>query len=147
MGEIMSRGPRTRYVRTVMILAVGCASVMSPNHLEGNEQEEPKLRLRANPTVAFVPATILFIAELRGGDDDYQDLYCVTVEWDWDDDTRSESTPDCDPYEAGVSRIKRRYTTRHTFDIGGRYDIRVRLKQRDKVVATANIGLQLRGGF
>ena len=136
-----------RFVRTLMMVTVCGSLVALPHHLDGKEPEEPELRLRANPTVAFVPASILFIAELRGGDDDYRDLYCVTVEWDWDDDTRSESTPDCDPYEPGVSRIQRRHTVRHSFDIGGRYDIRVRLKQRDKVVATAKIGIQLRGGF
>ncbi len=140
-----SRG--LRVVRMLSTLGVMGLLVVLPNHLAANEPEEPKLRLRANPTIAFVPANILFVAELRGGDDDYRDLYCVTVEWDWDDDTRSESTPDCDPYEPGVSRIQRRYTTRHTFDIGGRYDIRVRLKQRDKVVATAKAILQVRGGF
>ena len=136
-----------RFVRTFTAVGVLGALALLPHHLDGEEPEEPKLRLRANPTVAFVPASILFVAELRGGDDDYRDLYCVTVEWDWDDDTRSETTPDCDPYEPGVSRIQRRHTIRHNFDVGGRYNIRVRFKQRDKVVATAKTTLQIRGQF
>ena len=88
---------------------------------------------------------ILLIAELRGGDDDYRELYCVTVEWDWDDDTHSETTPDCDPYEPGVSKIRRRYSTRHRFDIGGRYEIRINLKRRDDVVASARTSIEIRG--
>ena len=111
----------------------------------GQEGEEPDLRLRASPRVAFAGNEILLIAELRGGDDDYRELYCVTVEWDWDDDTHSETTPDCDPYEPGVSKIRRRYSTRHRFDIGGRYEIRINLKRRDDVVASARTSIEIRG--
>lgn len=110
------------------------------------EDEEPKLSLRASPRVGFAPVEILFVAELRGGADDYEDLYCVTIEWDWDDDTRSESTPDCDPYEPGTSTIRRRYSVRHRFDYSGRYEIRVNLKKRGDIVASARTNVELRGG-
>ncbi len=136
-----------RFVRVRRVLAVFSLLLVLPLHLAGKQPEEPKLRLRANPSVAFANASILFVAELRGGDDDYRDLYCVTIEWDWDDETRSATTPDCDPYEPAVSKIQRRYTVRHKFDIGGRYNIRVRFKQRDDVVATAQVPVQIRGRF
>ena len=74
----------------------------------------------------------------------YEDLYCVTIEWDWDDDTQSESTPDCEPYEPGTSTIRRRYSTRHRFDDGGRYQIRISLKKHDDTVASARTTLELR---
>ena len=113
---------------------------------ETQEDDQPELSLRASPRVAFVPVEVLFVAELRGGADDYEDLYCVSVEWDWDDDTRSESTPDCDPYEPGTSKIRRRYSARHRFDYGGRYEVRINLKKRGDVIASARTNIELRGG-
>jgi len=109
------------------------------------QDDKPNLSLRASPQVAFVPTEILFIAELKDGADDYEQFYCATVEWDWDDDTRSESTPDCEPHEPGVSKIRRRYSIRHRFDYAGRYTIRVHLKRRDDTVASARTVIELRG--
>ena len=134
-------------VRLITGLGVCCMLLLIAQPIGSQEPEEPSLRLRANPNVAFAPANVTFVAEFRGGDDDYRDLYCVTVEWDWDDDTRSSTTPDCDPYEPGVSQIQRRYTARHRFTIGGRYNVRVRFKQRDDVVATRVVRIEVRGRF
>ena len=108
--------------------------------------ERPELTLRATPRVGFAPADILFVAELRGGADDYEAFYCASVEWDWDDDTISASTPDCDPYQPGESRIRRRFSVRHRFEYSGRYEVRVLLKQRDDTVAAARAVIELRGG-
>lgn len=132
--------------------AVVCASLLLTSTTSGTgsglgeEDDKPDLSLRASPRVAFAPVEVLFVAELRGGADDYEDLYCVSVEWDWDDDTRSASTPDCDPYEPGVSKIRRRFSTRHRFDYGGRYEVRINLKRRDDVIASARTTVELRGG-
>ena len=112
---------------------------------DDEDGEAPKLSLRASPRIGFAPAEILFIAELRGGDDDYQEYYCASLEWDWDDDTRSQSTPDCDPYEPGVSEVRRRFSMRHSFDRGGSYDVRLFLKQRDDTVVSARTKVELRG--
>ena len=122
-----------------------------PHHIAGRaharvDDDKPELTLRSSPKIGFAPAEILFVAELRGGADDYEDLYCASIEWDWDDDTRSESTPDCDPYEPGTSTIRRRFSTRHTFEYGGRYEVRLHLKQRDDTVASARTTVELRGG-
>ena len=138
MARITRPLPATLGLALVVVL-------LHSGDMAGRAQEEPDLRLRSTPRVAFAPADVLFVAELRGGDDDYRDLYCVTVEWDWDDETRSETTPDCDPFEPGVSKIRRRYSTRHRFDYGGRYQVRIHLKQRDDVIASANTALVVRG--
>ena len=126
------------------------AVILSGSHqLAGHERQasddKPDLALRSTPKVGFAPAEILFVAELRGGADDYEELYCATIEWVWDDDTRSESTPDCDPYEPGTSKIRRRFSARHKFDYGGRYQVRFQLKQRDDTVASARTLIELRG--
>ena len=105
----------------------------------------PAFRCAPRRGSGFAPSDVLFIAELRGGSDDYEDFYCASVEWDWDDDTTSESTPDCDPYEAGASSIRRRFSTRHRFEYGGRYQVRFLLKKRDDTVAAARTVVELRG--
>ena len=127
------------------LVTVGGIFIATHSTLSGQEGEEPDLRLRASPQVTFAGSEVLLIAELRGGDDDYRELYCVTVEWDWDDGTRSETTPDCDPYEPGVSKIRRRYSVRHTFEFGGRHEVRVNLKRRDDVVASRKVAIEVRG--
>ena len=108
--------------------------------------KRPKLSLRATPPMAFTPATITLVAELRDGDNDYEDYYCASVEWDWADGTRSESSDDCDPYEAGKSEIRRRFAIQHKYNIEGSYDVQFRLKQRDKVVASARTRVTVRPG-
>jgi hypothetical protein len=68
------------------------------------------------------------------------------VQWDWDDGTISENSEDCDPYEAGKSSIKRRYSGDHTFRLSGDYRVTFRLKQKDKVIASATTTLTVRPG-
>ena len=108
-------------------------------------QDDAELRLRATPRVAFAPASILFIGEIRGGADDNEDLYCASIEWDWDDDTTSATIPDCDPYEPGISEIRRRFSVRHNFDYGGRYQVRLHLKQDDDIIMSARTRVEVRG--
>ena len=135
-------------VALVGIASVGGISLDGEEHVAlVQDDDKPELSLRSSPKVAFAPAEILFIGELRGGADDYEEYYCASIEWDWDDDTRSTSTPDCEPYEAGTSQIRRRFSTRHRFDRGGRYEIRLLLKQRDDVVTSARTNIEIRGGF
>ena len=119
---------------------------LSGRERQPEDDQKPELTLRSSPKVGFAPAEILFVAQLQGGTDDYEDLYCATIEWDWDDDTRSESTPDCEPYEPGTTTIRRRFSTRHRFAYGGRYEVQLSLKKRDDVVASARTIVELRGG-
>ena len=114
--------------------------------LENHAQDDDAtLTLRASPRVAFAPASILFVGQVRGGPDDNEELYCASIEWDWGDDTRSESTPDCEPYESGTSEIRRRFSVRHTYDYGGRYEVRLHLKQRADTIISARTNVQVRG--
>ena len=136
--------PGTFLLVTLLVLAATGQPDSAVRAQRGGE-DKPSLSLRASPRVGFAPVNVLFVAELRGGADDYEDFYCASVEWDWDDDTRSESTPDCDPYVPGESRIRRRFSTRHRFDYGGRYEVRFLLKKRDDTVAAARTTVELRG--
>ena len=131
---------------TCLILLIPMFPPAIENTVQASQDDKPDFSLRASPQVAFAPTEILFVAELDDGSDHYEQFYCATIEWDWDDDTRSESTPDCEPYEPGVSKIRRRYSIRHRFDYAGRYTIRVHLKRRDDTVASARTVIELRGG-
>lgn len=111
------------------------------------KSKRPALSLRASPPIAFSPANVHLVAELKGGPDDYEDFYCPAIEWDWGDGTRSEASADCDPYESGVSTISRRFSKTHTYNLQGRYRVQVRLKRNSKVLTSASTNIQIRGGL
>lgn len=110
------------------------------------EARRPKLILRSQTMVAISPARIVLTAELLGGSDDFEEYYCPTVEWDWGDDTRSESRTDCEPYEGGRSQIKRRYTVEHIFRRPGVYKVYFHLKRQSKTISSSSVSIQVRPG-
>lgn len=111
------------------------------------ENKKPSLSLKATPPIAFSPAKVRVVADVRGGADDYHEFYCPTVEWDWGDGTVSENTQDCDPYEAGKSTIRRRFTAEHTYRLAGNFKVFFRLKRKDKTVAATSASVQVRPGL
>lgn len=138
-----------RYSTPVRMMAAALATcvVLAPGVAAQEKAEKPKrpkLSVRATPMIVFTPATLTLTAELKGGDDDFEEYYCGDVEWDWDDGTRSESSDDCEPYEAGKSEIRRRFTVQHRYNLPGVYDVQFRLKQRGKVVAAARTKVTVR---
>lgn len=110
------------------------------------DAKRPKLTLKASPAISMAPSRVVFSAEFIGGANDYEEYYCPTVEWEWGDGTQSESTFDCQPYEAGKSEIKRRFTVAHIFR-PGQYHVTFRLKHRDKALATATTNVQVQPGL
>jgi len=107
---------------------------------------KPSIVVRATPAVAFAPARIVAVAEVVGGPDDNQELYCAKIEWDWGDSTKSEAQDDCDPYVAGQSQIRRRYANEHKFELAGNYDVRFTLLQGKKAVGSGVINVRIRDG-
>ncbi len=110
------------------------------------EPKRPSLSVKATPGTGMVPVRIMVAAELKGGDDDFQEYYCPTIEWNWGDGTISEETKDCEPYEAGKSQIRRRYSVTHNYRRSGAYRIAFRLKDGDKVLAASTTVVRLLGG-
>jgi hypothetical protein len=106
----------------------------------------PKITLRAQPAVGMAPVRVVLTAELVGGSNDFEEYYCPGLEWDWGDDTQSESSTDCDPYESGKSDIRRRYSVEHVFRGPGSFRVYLRLKQRDKVVGATSVNVTVRPG-
>ena len=112
-----------------------------------DEIKKPSLSLKATPPIAFSPAKVRVIAEVRGGADNYQEYYCPTVEWDWGDGTISENTQDCDPYEPAKSTIRRRFAAEHIYRMSGNFKVYFRLKRKDKTMAAASASVQVRPGL
>lgn len=141
-------------ISTLCAAAVLCTSALSSSaqSREGQDKQDkqepkrPSLSLKATPATGVVPVRVSTTAEFRGGDDDFQDYYCPTVEWTWGDGTVSEASVDCDPYEAGVSQIRRRYTGAHTYKRSGAYRIMFRLKIKDRTITAQTTTVQLMGG-
>jgi hypothetical protein len=130
----------------VAALALGLPSGALVDAQRQNGDKKPSLAFRATPPVGFSPLRVRVVVDVRGGADDYADFYCASVEWDWADGTVSENSEDCDPYEAGKSRITRRFTAEHTYRQSGNYQIYFRLKQKDRIVGAGNGTVQVRAG-
>lgn len=134
-------------VMTAAVAAAGRpATSWAPAPAAAQPPKRPSLTLTASPMVAATPAKVFFLGELKGGSDDYEDLYCPTVEWDWGDDTSSESTVQCEPYEPGTSLIQRRYSTQHEFKTAGTYRVQLKLKKKNKVIVTTHVLLRVTQG-
>ena len=116
------------------------------NAQSNGDAKKPSLSLRVAPPVGFAPLRARLVVDVRGGNDNYPDFYCPTIEWDWGDGTVSASSEDCDPYEAGKSVIKRRFATEHVFQQQGSYRVAFRLKQKDRVVGSSSVNVQVRAG-
>lgn len=130
-----------------IILLAGGAAVTLPADAGGADKTKPAINVRASPSAGFSPLKVVITVELKGGADDFADYYCPTIEWVWGDDTRAESTADCDPYEPGKSQIQRRYTTSRIFQTSGNAKVEFRLKQKDKVVGTGSTRVNVRPGI
>ena len=128
---------------TVTLASVLCVGLTGS---ASNQDNRPELTLRARPNTAFAPVEIVFTGRIRGGDDNNEEFYCLSAEWDWGDGTTSESIFDCDPYEPSSSEIRRRFSRRHSYRTGGRYEIRLNLKRRDDVVESARTSVVIQGG-
>jgi hypothetical protein len=137
-------------VAQAFILAFGAALIIPSNALLASVQggnKKPSLSLKATPAVSFAPARVVVVAEVKGGANDFEEFYCPTIEWEWGDLTTSTAEADCEPYEAGKSEIRRRYTVEHRYKNPGGFRIVLRLKKGDKVIAAANTLVQVRAGL
>lgn len=108
--------------------------------------KKPKLDLRATPRMAFSPVNVFLTAELTGGDD-HEDYYCPELEWDWDDGGKSVHEADCPAYEAGVSKIERRFTTEHEYRKAGMYNVKLTMRHANRTLAQTTIKITVRPGL
>jgi hypothetical protein len=123
----------------VPVLAMGAST-------NPDGQDKASINVKATPSVGFSPARIVATAEIKGGRNDAEDLYCASIEWVWGDDTKSESREDCEPYEAGRSEIKRRYTLDHVYQTAGNYRLEFYLKRNNKRILGGRTTITIRPG-
>jgi hypothetical protein len=135
-----------RALSLLAVLVIALATGGASEAQRSGDDKKPSLSLRATPPVGFSPLRVRLVVDVRGGSDDYADFYCPAIEWDWGDGTTSGNSEDCDPYQAGKSTIKRRYSTEHVFRQPGTFQVFFRLKQRDRVIAASSSNVQLRAG-
>jgi hypothetical protein len=137
-----------RCAPSVVAAVVVCLTVFGgAADAQRNDEKKASLSLKATPTSGFAPLRVRMSVDVRGGAEDAQDFYCPSVEWDWGDDQKSTSSEDCDPYEPGKSTIRRRYSGEHRFTEGGTFNVRFRLKQGNRVVATTSVIISVREGL
>ena len=146
----MSRSVTTSVLcAAVLFIGTGVPAPAQSDEKQEKEKRDPKrpaLSLKATPGTGMVPVRISATAEFKGGDDDFQEYYCPAVEWNWGDGTVSQTANDCEPYEAGVSQIRRRFTGSHTYKRPGAFRIVFRLKHRDRVLISQTTIVRLLGG-
>jgi hypothetical protein len=136
--DVMKRLAPLAFVGLALAFSIGASS----------KQADPKdakvsLTLRATPAMAFAPARITLIAQLKGGTPESEDLYCPTVEWDWGDGTISQASADCEPFQPNKSDIQRSFSTQHIYKTGGEYQVKLLLKKAEKVVVEAATSLNI----
>jgi hypothetical protein len=127
-------------------LMVAGGVISAADQKEPAKNERPSLSLKLNPRTAMAPASVTATVELKGGSNNFEEYYCATTEWDWDDGARSETTPDCEPYDEATSEIRRRYSVQHNYRRGGFYRVSFRLKKKDKTLAVVSSTVQISGG-
>jgi len=127
----------------VAIAASTARGMQSNGETKIDKARRPSLVLRIDRGVALAPARVMLVADLIGGEDDYQDFYCPTIEWDWGDGTHSQSSADCQPYEPRVSQIVRHFSMTNVFQEGA-YAVKFRLKREDKELVSTTARLMVR---
>ena len=134
---------KARGVGLVSVFAVACLGILAVHAPTVHGEQDKAAKEKKKPSMSL---RVFLTAEIKGGDNDFSEFYCPTVEWVWGDDTRAESTVDCDPYESGKSEIRRVYTVSRIFPTAGNFKVEFRLKQKDKVVGYTTTTVQVRPG-
>jgi hypothetical protein len=130
----------------VAVAFVAVSAAQKSDNGKAPDAKRPKITLRARPEFGIAPTRIVLTAELEGGSDDFEDYYCPTVVWEWGDGSISEASSDCEPYEAGKSKIKRRYTVEHTYKRPGRIRVYFSLRRHDKELTAAGVNITVQPG-
>ena len=137
--------PIRAYCTVIAVLALVLSSGVTYAQRDG-EDRKPSLSLKVTPPVGFSPLRVRVTVDIRGGADDYEELYCPAVEWEWGDDVKSENSEDCEPYQRGKTSIQRHYHAEHIYRQPGGYRVMFRLKRKDRVISVASANVQVRAG-
>jgi hypothetical protein len=96
--------------------------------------------MRGAPRTAVAPARIVFNIELKGGED-AEALHCLTLKFDWGDGTRSSMEGDCEPFQAGVTRVQRLFTADHEYRDQRKPTAEVTVLKGERVIGRDSVDL------
>ena len=124
--------------------AILALSLLAPSAAAADppKPKKPTLTLRVLPRFGRVATSFLFTAILEGGEDS-EALHCLVAEWNFGSDDTSLAEPDCDPFEAGKTKLERQYGIERRFPSEGQKTVSVTLRKGDKVIARASTGLRV----
>jgi hypothetical protein len=128
------------------VIAAGAVPIGQKAGGKTPDPKRPKITLKARPQVGIAPMKTVLTVDLEGGSDDFEEFYCPTVVWEWGDGGISEATNDCEPYQAGKSQIKRRYTVEHVYKRSGLIRVYFSLRHHEKEVAAVGVNITVQPG-
>ena len=134
---MLSHMKRTRGSLLALFVAALLASPAT-----GGDAKRLTLDLRVVPRIGPPSTDFVFVADLKGGVDG-RELYCPTLEWQWDSDDTSVEEGNCPPYEAGVTPVQRHFSITHRFPAETSRDVMLVVRQGDKVLARANVSVRV----
>ena len=111
------------------------------------KDKRPKLTLTARPPIAMSPARV--VAHGRTGRRPRRPRRLLLPDDRVGLGRRHavrKPPSDCDPYEAGKSTFKRRFTVEHVFR-AGYHRVSLRLKKHDKQISSATVVVDVRPGI
>jgi hypothetical protein len=145
MGNMTGATRRGIEVLSLVLLSQALAQLAAGGEPEPAQPRvaRPDLTLRATPSTAFSPATVMVVAKLVGGEDS-EEFYCPAVEWDWGDGSRSMREGDCPPFDEGT-RIARTYSVLYRYHEAGDFRVRLTLRRAGRAVASATVSVRVLG--
>ena len=121
---------------------IAAAATLSAVLAFSAEPKKPRLELRVMPLLGPPSTEFLFIAELKGGDDS-EGFYCPTLEWQWGKEDASVQEPECPSYQAGVTKMERRFSHSRAFPDEGSRTVTLILTKDGKTLAKATTSVRV----
>ena len=110
----------------------------------GFAADKPKLSLRGSPSTGTPDTVFVFRAVLAGGEDN-EDLYCLTTEWEWEEQADSSiDETECPPFTPGETKVERVFSEEQSFRRPGSHLVRVFVRKGEKQIASASTTVTVR---
>ncbi len=106
--------------------------------------DKPKLSLKGSPSIGTPDTVFVFRAVLAGGEDN-ENLYCLTTEWEWEEQADSSiDETECPPFTPGETKVERVFTEEQSFRRPGSHRVRVSVRKGEKQIASASATVTVR---
>jgi hypothetical protein len=89
---VMQQLNRIAILAAASLFAAGAVLIAQSDPKPKTEPKRPQISMKATPASGMVPVRVVGMVELKGGDDDFEEYYCPTIEWNWDERLRALRT-------------------------------------------------------